>query len=162
LYGDGADKMAEGIDFEMVAELLAAKARWIGDGRTRTKINIGEIEVDNPLTVPPIDPPPNVTWPEQLFPAALAACYITTMTTINEKMKINMKELSVTVKPLLAFDKDGGFKFEKMYVTVEMTIAKGQRKKAERLVELTKKYCLISKAIKNNVEEVVESKINEV
>ncbi len=154
--------MSEEIDFESVGELLAARSEWIGDGRTRTKINIGEIEVDNPLSVPPINPPPSVTWPEQLFPAALAACFITTMTSINEKMKLNLKSLAVTVKPILNFDKDGGFKFERMDITIEMTVSKGERKKAERLADLTHKYCLISKAIKGNVEEVIKTEIKEV
>ncbi|MEB2837188.1 MAG: OsmC family protein [Desulfurococcales archaeon] len=148
-------------DFQALAELFAARSEWIGDGKTKTRIHDAVLEVDNPLSVPPLNPPPGVTWPEQLFPAALAACFITTMTTINEKMKLDIKSLAVTVKPVLAVDEDGGFKFEKMLVTIELTVAPGERRRAERLAELTHKYCLISKAIKGNVEEVVETVIRE-
>ena len=152
---------SEGIDFEVLGDLLAAESRWIGDGRTRTKIHDMELEVDNPLSVTPIDPPPNVTWPEQLLPASLAVCFITTMTTINEKMGLHLTSLRVVVKPILGIDEDGGFKFERMKVTIEMAVSNGEKEKAERLADLAHKYCLISKAIKGNVDEVIETKISE-
>ncbi|MCE4624147.1 MAG: OsmC family protein [Caldisphaeraceae archaeon] len=152
---------SEGIDFEALGDLLAAESRWIGDGRTRAKIHDMELEVDNPLSVTPIDPPPNVTWPEQLLPASLAVCFITTMTTINEKMDLHLTSLRVVVKPILGIDEDGGFKFERMKVTIEMAVSNGEKEKAERLADLAHKYCLISKAIKGNVDEVIETKISE-
>ncbi|MCE4608257.1 MAG: OsmC family protein [Caldisphaeraceae archaeon] len=152
---------SEGIDFDALGDLLAAESRWIGDGRTRAKIHDMELEVDNPLSVTPIDPPPNVTWPEQLLPASLAVCFITTMTTINEKMGLHLTSLRVVVKPILGIDEDGGFKFERMKVTIEMVVSNSEKEKAERLADLAHKYCLISKAIKGNVEEVIETKISE-
>ncbi|MGC8621592.1 MAG: OsmC family protein [Caldisphaera sp.] len=153
---------SEGIDFEALGDFLAAESTWIGDGRTKAKIHDIELEVDNPLSVLPINPPPNVTWPEQLVPAALAVCFITTMTTINEKIGVDIKSLKVIAKPILGIDTDNGFRFEKILITIEMSISSGERKKAERLADLTHKYCLISKAIAGNVEEVVEKKIMEV
>ena len=149
----------EEIDFQAAAELLSATSEWIGDGRTRTRIGGMEIEVDNPLAVSPVGAPGNVTWPEQLLPAALAACFITTMSSISERLRMHPKGIRVTVKPLLARDSDGGFKFEKMLITVELSLPKDEVKKAERLVELTHSYCLVSKALKGNVEEVIETKV---
>ena len=153
----------ENIDFEALGDLLAAESVWIGDGRTKTKIHDMELEVDNPLSVTPINPPPKVTWPEQLFPAALAVCIITTMTAINEKIGVHIKDLRVVVKPILSIDNDGGgFKIEKMKLNVKLSIACGEKDKAEKLVNITHKYCLVSKAIKGNVEEIIESDIKEV
>ncbi|NJF25882.1 OsmC family protein [Thermococcus sp. Bubb.Bath] len=155
--------MNEGeIDFKAAAELLAATSTWIGDGRTKTRLSKTELEVDNPLSVPPMNPEDNMTWPEQLLPASLAACFITTMTSISERMRVNLKSLQVTVKPLLAKDSDGGFKFDKMFITIELSVPQEDRPKVKRLVELTHRYCLISKAIKGNVKEVIETKVHEV
>ena len=152
--------MAGEIDFEAVAEFFAATVEWIGDGRTRTKLGGCTLEIDNPLEVPPINPPEGITWPEQVFPAALAACWITTMTSIAERMNVELEKLRVTVKPLLAVDDDGSFRFKEMRVYLEMGLkGENREKRAARLVELTHKYCLISKAIKGNVEEKVEYKL---
>ncbi len=152
----------EEVDFKAAAELLAATSEWIGDGRTVTKICGMEVEVDNPLSVSPMGAPENVTWPEQLLPAALAACFITTMGSISERLRMHPKGIRVKVKPLLARDSDGGFKFEKMLITVELSLPKDEAQKAERLVGLTHNYCLVSKALKGNVEEIIETKVNEV
>ncbi|EDY34432.1 OsmC-like protein [Aciduliprofundum boonei T469] len=152
----------ENIDFEALGDLLAAESVWIGDGRTKTKIHDLELEVDNPLSVSPINPPPHVTWPEQLLPAALAVCFITTMTAINEKIGVHINELRVIVRPILGIDTDRGFKFDKMKLNVKLSIARGEKSKAEKLVEITHKYCLVSKAIKGNVEEIIEVDIKEV
>ncbi len=111
---------SEGIDFEALGDFLAAESTWIGDGRTKAKINDIELEV------------------------------------------VNIKSLKVIAKPILGIDTDNGFRFEKILITIEMSISSGERKKAERLADLTHKYCLISKAIAGNVEEVVEKKIMEV
>ncbi len=157
-----SDKSLENVDFEALGNLLAAESVWIGDGRTKTKIHDMEIEVDNPLSVSPINPPPNVTWPEQLLPASLAVCIITTMIAINEKIGVHIKDLRVIVKPILGIDSDGGFKLEKMKLNVKLSIASGEKNKAEKLVNVTHKYCLVSKAIKGNVEEIIEADIKEV
>ncbi|WP_367883400.1 OsmC family protein [Thermococcus peptonophilus] len=151
------------IDFNAAAELFAATSTWVGgDGRTKTKLGKIELEVDNPLSVLPTNSEEMITWPEQLLPAALAACFITTMTTVSEKMRINLKSLQVTAKPLLARDNDGGFKFDKIFITIELSIPREDRPKVERLVDLTHRYCLISKAIKGNVEEIIETKVHDV
>ncbi len=152
----------EEIDFQVAAELLSATSEWIGDGRTKTTIGKREIEVDNPLSVPPMGASENVTWPEQLLPAALAACFITTMTSISERLRVHPKGIRVTVKPLLARDSDGGFKFERMLITIELSLPKEEAVKAGRLVDLTHSYCLISKVMKGNVEEVIETKVHEI
>ncbi len=152
----------EEIDFRAAAELLSATSEWMGNGRTKTEIGGMQVEVDNPLSVSPMGAPKNVTWPEQLLPAAMAACFITTMSSISERLRMHPKVIRVTVKPLLARDIDGGFKFEKMFITVEVSLPKEEVSKAERLIELTHSYCLISKALKGNVEEIIETKVNEV
>ncbi|MEB3844259.1 MAG: OsmC family protein [Desulfurococcales archaeon] len=144
-------------DFEAIGELFAAEAVWIGDGRTRTRLAGVEIEVDNPLEVSPLESSGRVTWPEQVFPAALAACMITTLTSINKKMRVPIEGLRVRVKPILGLDEDGGFKFERMIITVTIRVGREHHAKAERLVQLAHKYCLISKAIKGNVEEEIRT-----
>ncbi len=152
----------EEIDFRAAAELLSATSEWVGNGRTKTEIGGMEVEVDNPLSVSPMGAPKNVTWPEQLLPAAMAACFITTMSSISERLRMHPEVIRVTVKPLLARDIDGGFKFEKMFITVEVSLPREEVSKAERLIELTHSYCLISKALKGNVEEIIETKVNEI
>ena len=155
-------KSLENMDFEALGDLLAAESVWIGDGKTKTKIHDMELEVDNPLSVTPINPPPKVTWPEQLFPAALAVCTITTMTAINEKIGVHIKDLRVIVKPILGIDNDGGFKIEKMKLNVKLSVGRGEKEKSEKLVNITHKYCLVSKTIRGNVEEIIEEDIKEV
>ncbi len=146
-------------DFEAIGEFFAVEIEWIGDGRTRATVAGTQLEIDNPLSVSPLERPEKVTWPEQLFPTALGACIITTLTTINDKLKVPIESLRVRVKPILALDTDGGFKFEKMKITVSLRVPKGMEKKAERLVDLSHKYCLLSKAIKGNVEEEIKAEI---
>ncbi len=155
-------KNLENINFETLADLLAAESVWIGDGKTKTKFHDLELEADNPLSVTPVNPPPKVTWPEQLFAAALSVCIITTMVAINEKIGVHIKELKVTAKPILGMNNDKGFKIDKVKLNIKLSVLHGEKEKTEKLVDVTHKYCLVSKAIKGNVEEILEVDIKTV
>jgi organic hydroperoxide reductase OsmC/OhrA len=103
------------------------------------------IEVAAP---PEFEGPEGIISPEDLFVAAAAACHMTTFVTFSKKLRFEYKSFSCVAKGTLE-RVEKGFQFTKMHI--ESTVAvesEDMKKKAERALELTGKYCLISNSMK--------------
>ena len=98
---------------------------------------------------------PGIHSPEDLFVGAVAACKMTTFCAMAEKLDIGMQSLKIDATGYLgeakALDQNSrGMAFTKIDVHLIIGINDEEnRKSAEKCVDLTKKYCLISSSIKS-------------
>ncbi len=88
--------------------------------------------------------------PEDLFVGAVAGCKLTTFCAMAEKLDIGLKTLKIDAIGYLGQAEDRGMMFTKVDVHLEIGIDDEENmKSAEKCVDLTKKYCLITNSIKS-------------
>ncbi|NHJ47049.1 MAG: OsmC family protein [Asgard group archaeon] len=108
---------------------------------------------DKPLikiTTPPEFPggKPGIHSPEDLFVGAVAACKMTTYYSMAEKLDVDLKKVVVQATGYLGKAETRGYAFTKVDVHMIITITdEDEMKSAEKCVDLTKKYCLITNSI---------------
>ncbi|MHA1221131.1 MAG: OsmC family protein [Candidatus Heimdallarchaeota archaeon] len=103
---------------------------------------------------------PGIHSPEDLFVGAIASCKMTTYCAMAEKLDIGLQGLKVDATGYLGQAETRGMMFTKVDVHLEITIDDEENMKgAEKCVNLTKKYCLITNSIKSDVTMTHEIKI---
>jgi len=108
------------------------------------------------------------TNPEELLLAALVACFVQTWAIFLAKLKVPIE--SPVLEGSLQLDKDpaGGFRVAKLLLAprVPKALWDGRRAEIEKTLELTEKYCIVSKVVRGsglaievspNVEPVAEN-----
>lgn len=89
--------------------------------------------------------------PEDLFVGAVAACKMTTFCAMAEKLDIGLQSLKVDATGYLGQAETRGMAFTKIDTHLIIAIDdEDNRKSAEKCVDLTKKYCLITNSIKSD------------
>ncbi|MCL4325495.1 MAG: OsmC family protein [Candidatus Thermoplasmatota archaeon] len=126
---------------------------WIKERRTKVKIKKYELEVDSP---PEFKGPEGTITPEELLPSALASCLLTTFLEFKDKLEINLYEWSSSADAVLSPSPEKGFKFDSISIHVKLKVDPQDKEKVPKAIELAKKYCIISRAIKNNIDEKVD------
>ena len=130
------------------------KINGVWDGKKSVDIELFEGKLK--LTTPPgFDNDPGVMWPEELLPAILISCLFNTFRDIAMRMRVEYNHWEAEAETTLGIDPAGGFKFNSIKVHIKVGFKNADENKISKLMYLTKKYCLVSKAIKNNVEEVI-------
>lgn len=130
-----------------------ADVEWIGARRTILKTDAGDLEVSSP---PEFWGPEGKFCPETLFPGILASCLLTTFLEFRERMGIDLKEWKSEATAELGPSPEKGFRFQRIRIHVKLRVSEQDKEKIPRAMELAHKYCFISRAIKNNVEEIVD------
>jgi organic hydroperoxide reductase OsmC/OhrA len=130
-----------------------SEVEWIDDRRTRVKVKNFEIEVDSP---PEFKGPEGMMTPEELFPGILASCVLTTFLEFREKMGITLHKWNAKVKAVLGPSPEKGYRFESIHIHILLKVNPEDREKIPRALELSQKYCFISRAIRGNVEEKID------
>ena len=93
---------------------------------------------------------PGIHSPEDLFVGAVAGCKLTTFCAMAEKLDIGLKALKIDAVGYLGQAETRGMMFTKVDVHLEIGIDDEENmKSAEKCVDLTKKYCLITNSIKS-------------
>lgn len=98
---------------------------------------------------------PGIHSPEDLFVGAIAACKMTTFCAMAEKLDIGLQNLKVKATGYLGEAKIldpnvRGMAFTKVDVHLVIEIDDEENmKSAEKCVDLTKKYCLVTNSIKS-------------
>ncbi len=91
--------------------------------------------------------------PTELFLTALGGCYSSAFVYFATKMRINVRELRVTVSGLRS---ESPPQFTQIRITVMPTLDKMYEEKLSRLSELAEKYCTVGNTIKNMTEITVD------
>jgi len=129
-----------------------ADVKWIGERKTSLSAAGSEIEVDSP---PEFGGPGGQLTPEVLFPGILASCLLTTFLEFKERMGIRLHSWDSHASSVLGPSPEKGFAFKEISVHIRLRIDPADKEKIPRAMELTKKYCFISRAIRGNVQENV-------
>ncbi|MBD3192084.1 MAG: OsmC family peroxiredoxin [Candidatus Heimdallarchaeota archaeon] len=87
--------------------------------------------------------------PEDLFVAAVASCKMTTFCAMAEKLDLELLHLRIDATGYLGKGEERGLAFKKIDVHMSIGIDSEQSEKsAEKCVDLTRKYCLITNSVK--------------
>jgi peroxiredoxin-like protein len=133
------------------------EAAWHG-GRLGT----GELKAEGlqtAISVPREQGGPGVgTNPEELLIGAAMNCYIITLAAILEKRNLKVQSLTLKSEGILTVE-SGNLGFREIIHRPEMILADGDEKTAEAAVHAAhraEQVCMISKAMRGNVEISVE------
>lgn len=127
-----------------------------GDGH----VAVGNL--DSAVSVPTaLQGPGKGTNPEELLLGASAACYLITLGAILERRKLEPREVTLASEGYVSSDK--GLKFTRIVHRPRIVLAEGasdeDRKTARDATDRAEKACLISNAVRGNVQVTVEPEI---
>ncbi|CDQ38239.1 MULTISPECIES: OsmC family protein [Virgibacillus] len=130
------------------------RAEWPG-GRDSQ----GYIEAENlktAISIPPeMDGPGIGTNPDEMLLGAAATCYIITLAAMIERADLPLKEMSLDSEGIVDVTR-GVFTYKKIIhrpkVKLEEQALHQQYSRLRKLVEKAEQSCMISRAIKGNVE----------
>lgn len=103
---------------------------------------------------------PGIISPEDLFVAALASCKMTTFFAMAEKLDIGLKSLEIDATGYLGKAESRGMAFTKADVQLIIEIDDEENiKSAEKCIDLTEKYCLITNSLKTKINLTHEIRV---
>ncbi|QVY59904.1 OsmC family protein [Cytobacillus gottheilii] len=128
-----------------------------------TRNDIGDLTtkgLTTKISIPPeMDGPGIGTNPDEMLLGAAATCYIITLAAMLERSKINKKMLSMDSVGMVEVEK-GIITYKKIIhkpvLVLESDASDKQRLLAEKLAHKAESSCMISRALKGNVEIELE------
>ncbi|MCJ8006049.1 OsmC family protein [Lederbergia wuyishanensis] len=142
----------------MALHSFLLKADWPGGRNSIGTIDAGNLKTE--ISIPPeMDGPGVGTNPDEMLLGAAATCYIITLAAMLERATISVSKLSM--------DSEGIVEIEKGVITYKTIIhrptvileEKVHVELAQKLAEKAEKSCMISRALKGNVEIKLEADI---
>jgi len=147
---------------DSVAEhIYKLKADWPG-----LRNDVGTIEACNlktEISIPPeMDGPGVGTNPDEMLLGAAATCYIITLAAMLERSGIDKESLTMDSEATVDVT-NGVFSYRKIMHKPKLVLAAGTDEKklslASRLTEKAETSCMISRAIRGNVEIALEAEV---
>ncbi|MDN7245045.1 OsmC family protein [Planococcus shenhongbingii] len=137
-------------------------AQWPG-----LRNDVGEIEAGNlktEISIPPeMDGPGVGTNPDEMLLGAAATCYIITLAAMLERSKLNKESLTMESEGIVDVT-NGVFTYQKIIHRPKLVLDKEASEKdfslARKLAEKAESSCMISRAIKGNVEIELQADIS--
>ncbi|MGK7376773.1 OsmC family protein [Planococcus sp. 1R117A] len=137
-------------------------AQWPG-----LRNDVGEIEAGNlktEISIPPeMDGPGVGTNPDEMLLGAAATCYIITLAAMLERSKLNKESLTMESEGIVDVT-NGVFTYQKIIHRPKLVLGKEASEKdsslARKLAEKAESSCMISRAIKGNVEIELQADIS--
>lgn len=114
----------------------------------------GEILFDGKPTLPASSPPvfggeADRYSPQELFVAAVTACFLTTFTSYAKRMKVIANSVRIEGRGIVQRDAASGWRFTDIFVTMHVGVPDAVSKSsAQRVAELTEKFCMVSRSVK--------------
>lgn len=106
--------------------------------------------------------PGDASNPDELLVAAASSCYVISLSAALERARFTDVKIELTSIGTASLSDDGHFKMEK--ITHRPTISVNEtdklHKRIDRLIEIADRNCMVSKAIRGNVEIIIEPIIN--
>lgn len=135
----------------MTKHIFNSKIDWTGGRNTIGSLQSGAI--NESISIPKSMAGPGVgTNPDELLLSASGACYTITLAAMLERNEIPTEAIKVDSEGIVDVTK-GIFTYEKIIHHVSLKLqAKSDHAKAEKLTKLTESSCMISRAIKGNIE----------
>lgn len=145
----------------MTAHLFKLSAQWPGGRNEVGTIDAGNLKTE--VSIPKEMMGPGVgTNPDEMLLGAAATCYLITLAAMLERAHIVHRDLTLKSEGLVDVT-NGVFTYEKITHFPTITLAEGSPEKdyvlAQRLAVKAESTCMISKAIRGNVELALEATI---
>ena len=141
-------------------QVFHASAAWKGDGSGAGQVHLPEAGVTTPIAGSrEAEGPGGAANPEELLLGSLAACFVNTWAIFLKKLQIPHAEPAVRVSGKLEDDPAGGFRVTDavIHVPVPGALLDGDgRSKVAKSLELTEKYCIVSKVVRAAMPMKVE------
>ncbi|MBP1931669.1 OsmC family protein [Ammoniphilus resinae] len=136
------------------------KANWTGGRLGNGSIEIGNL--NSTISVPTELGGPGVgTNPEDMLIGAASTCYLITLASVLANRKLNIFSLSLTSEGIVS--EEGGLHFERITHRPTIVLQKGATDQeidtAQKAAERAEHACMISKALRGNVEVSVEASV---
>lgn len=137
------------------------QANWPG-----LRNDVGEIEAGNlktKISIPPeMDGPGVGTNPDEMLLGAAATCYIITLAAMMERSKLDKESLTMESEGIVDVT-NGVITYERIihrpHVVLKADASERDFSLAQKLAEKAESSCMISRAIKGNVEIELQAKI---
>jgi len=137
------------------------KANWPG-----LRNDVGTIETKNlqtKISIPPeMDGPGIGTNPDEMLLGAAATCYIITLAAMMQRSGLEKEQLTMESEAIVDVT-DGIFTYKKIihrpYIVLKKTASERDLNLANKLAKKAESSCMISRAIKGNVELELEATI---
>ncbi|TFE00362.1 SACOL1771 family peroxiredoxin [Jeotgalibacillus salarius] len=135
----------------MAEHTFHLQAEWPG-GRN----NVGTIESGNlktEISIPPEMNGPGIgTNPDEMLLGAAATCYIITLAAKLERADISVEEMSMGSEGIVEVDSKGVITYKTIIHRPFVKAEAKYKDKIERYMEQSEQSCMISRALKGNVE----------
>jgi len=157
--GAAAEKSGETGEEIEPGQVFHAWASWRGDGA-----GVGEIQLpDAGLTIPIAGSrkpgePATAANPEELLLAAMAACFVNTWAIFLKKLQVSYAEPAIRIQGTLGKDPAGGYRMTGavIHAHVPAALFEADRVRIEKTLQLSEKYCIISKVARAGMSVRVE------
>ncbi|MEF3329980.1 MULTISPECIES: OsmC family protein [Oceanobacillus] len=130
------------------------EGKWQGGRNSEGYINAGNLQTK--ISIPPeMDGPGIGTNPDEMLLGAAATCYIISLAAMLERAEVPVNTMSITSEGMVDVT-NGIFTYEKIihrpHVTLKKEAAEQQIRLTNKLIEKAEESCMISRAIKGNVQ----------
>ena len=89
--------------------------------------------------------------PDELFLSAVAACLLTTFLYFRKAIKFHLEGLHVSAKQTIEKPKVDGYRIRGIDASIRVKVKTQERRRAEKCVELAKKYCHITRSLETAI-----------
>lgn len=145
----------------MAEHLFELKANWPGGRNSEGYIEAGNLKTK--VSIPPEMNGPGVgTNPDEMLLGAAATCYLITLAAMIERSDLPLKEMSLMSDGIVDVT-NGVITYKKIihkpFVSLMDQATSDDYSKLEKLINKAEKSCMISRALKGNVEIELEPHI---
>ncbi|MFD2762222.1 OsmC family protein [Lentibacillus juripiscarius] len=137
------------------------KADWPGGRNSTGSIDAGNLKTK--ISIPPeMDGPGVGTNPDEMLLGAAATCYVITLAAMIERAELPLKEMALNSEGIVDVT-DGVITYKKIihkpYVALQEHANEKNYQLLQKLTEKAEASCMISRALKGNVEIEVQADI---
>ncbi|WP_226036239.1 OsmC family protein [Aquibacillus saliphilus] len=137
------------------------KADWPGGRNNVGSITAGNLKTE--ISIPPeMDGPGIGTNPDEMLLGAASTCYIITLAAMIERAQLPLEQMDLESIGVVDVT-SGVFTYQKIIHRPTVILKSGastdELTKAKQLVEQAEKSCMISRAIKGNVELELQAEV---
>ncbi|KIL50237.1 hypothetical protein KP77_16120 [Jeotgalibacillus alimentarius] len=133
------------------------KADWPGGRNSVGNIEAGNLKTD--ISIPPEMNGPGIgTNPDEMLLGAAATCYIITLAAKLERAGITPAEMTLESEGIVEVNDKGVITYKMIIHRPYVKSESVHQKKIERYMEQSEESCMISRALKGNVDIRLEKK----
>lgn len=130
-------------------------AKWPGGRNTVGTIEAGNLKTE--ISIPPEMNGPGIgTNPDEMLLGAAATCYIITLAAKLERANIEPEEMSLSSEGIVEVDNMGVITYKTIIHRPTVKAEAKLREKIERYMDQSEQSCMISRALKGNVDIKLE------